>query len=300
MSVTPFEAFVAPARPFSQLWRLLLGIITIVSVFILSIMVLMGVVWAMVGGPDAILWFDRMQGAVTPTSTLLLLSSFLGLSIGAFVATRLWHKRAIATLFGPRVVVIRDFVVAALTVSAVYSVALAFWWQSNDALPNLDLNLWLSFLPLALLGLLVQTGAEEVVFRGYMQQQLAARFASPLVWMLVPTILFAAVHFDPASAGDNAWIVVIAAGLFGLAAADLTARTGSLGAAWGFHFANNLLAITVLATDGTITGLSLYLTPYTADSAPTSLFVIDLVVTAAAWLACRFVLSKRKANLPAS
>jgi uncharacterized protein len=47
-----------------------------------------------------------------------------------------------------------------------------------------------------------------------------------------------------------------AAATFGLIAADLTARTGSIGAAWGFHFANNTMAITILATDGTITGLS--------------------------------------------
>ena len=50
----------------------------------------------------------------------------------------------------------------------------------------------------------------------------------------------------------------------GLFAADLTAKTGSIGAAWGIHFANNFNGIALIATDGTITGLALYLTPYSA------------------------------------
>jgi DNA-directed RNA polymerase subunit RPC12/RpoP len=40
-------------------------------------------------------------------------------------------------------------------------------------------------------GVLIQTGAEEVLFRGYLQQQLAARFASPIAWMVLPSAIFA-------------------------------------------------------------------------------------------------------------
>ncbi len=53
---------------------------------------------------------------------------------------------------------------------------------------------------------LIQTGAEELVFRGYLQQQLAARFASPLIWMVLPALIFGAVHYDPATAGPNVWL----------------------------------------------------------------------------------------------
>ena len=37
---------------------------------------------------------------------------------------------------------------------------------------------------------------------------------------------------------------------------------GSLGAAWGFHLANNTLAVLFIAPSGTVTGLALWRTGY--------------------------------------
>jgi membrane protease YdiL (CAAX protease family) len=112
-------------------------------------------------------------------------------------------------------------------------------------LPNIELSLWLSFLPLALVGVLIQTGAEEVLFRGYMQQQLAARFSSPMMWMVLPSAIFAALHYQPEIMGDNTWLMMAAVFVFAVLAADLTAVTGNIGAAWAMHFVNNALAILV-------------------------------------------------------
>jgi membrane protease YdiL (CAAX protease family) len=119
----------------------------------------------------------------------------------------------------------------------------------------------MSFLPLALVGVLIQTGAEEVLFRGYMQQQLAARFSSPLMWMVLPSAIFAALHYQPEIMGDNTWLMMAAVFVFALLAADLTAVTGTIGAAWAMHFVNNALAILVVATDGPLSGLALYIAP---------------------------------------
>jgi hypothetical protein len=94
-------------------------------------------------------------------------------------------------------------------------------------LPNTELSLWMSFLPLALVGVLIQTGAEEVLFRGYLQQQLAARFSSPILWMVLPSAIFAALHYQPEVMGDNTWLMMGAVFVFALLAADLTAVTGN-------------------------------------------------------------------------
>jgi len=168
------------------------------------------------------------------------------------------------------------------------------WSLNFDAAMNLDLSLWLSFLPLAVCGLLIQTGAEELAFRGYLQQQLAARFRTPIAWLILPSVVFGLVHLDPSRFGANAWLMVVAATMFGLVAADLTARTGSIGAAWGFHFANNCIAVLFLATEDTITGLSLYLTPYSASDSdlPVSLMLADVALLVVAWLACRRLLRR--------
>ena len=292
--MTPaFDRFVEPARRRPQIWRFALGLGLALAIYVLWTVGVIAGAWFLFGaGEDPLPWTQSLADADTPQGTLILLSTFVGMALGPMAAARLLHGRRAGTLFGPRVRTLRDFVVAAGVVFAVLGIALGLWTVEYDAVANLPLSAWALLLPLTLLGLLVQTGAEEVLFRGYMQSQLAARFRSPLVWLLVPSLLFGIVHFDAVTAGDNVWIVVGSASVFGLIAADLTARTGSIGAAWGFHFANNVMAIAILSTGGTITGLARWVTPYTLAeydaSAPAMLLDVAMLVVAW-WLVRRAV-----------
>ena len=292
--MTPaFDRFVAPARKRPQLWRLVAGIVLAIAIYVLWTVVVIVGAWFLFGrDTDPLIWAQALVEADSPEGTLVLLATFLGMALGPMAAARLLHGRRAGTLFGPRVRTLRDFVFAAGIVFAVLGSALVLWAVEYDAVVNLPLSTWVMVLPLTLLGLLVQTGAEEVLFRGYMQSQLAARFRSPLVWLVVPSLLFGIVHFDAVTAGDNVWMVVGSASVFGLIAADLTARTGSIGAAWGFHFANNVMAIAIISTDGTITGLARWVTPYTLAeydaSAPAILLDVAMLVVAW-WLVRRAV-----------
>lgn len=245
-------------------------------------------------GEDLRDWAGRAAMADTPLGTLLLLVSFLGMGLGVALAARWLHRREVGTLFGPRVRVLRDFVTAFAVVFVLMLLSLALWSLANDAVPNLAPGTWAVLLPLTLLGLLIQTGAEEAVFRGYLQQQLAARFRSPLAWALVPSLLFGIVHFNPELPPAGTWTIIGAAAVFGLAAADLTARTGSIGAAWGFHFANNLMAVAILSTDGTINGLSLFRTPYSVEESLTfdALILLDLGFLVLAWWLVRRMVAR--------
>jgi uncharacterized protein len=291
IAMTPaFDRFVTPARRKPQLWRFGLGMVLVVTIYALwTVGVLVVAYFALARGQDPMLWMDALVAAETPGGTLVLLLTFVGMALGPMAAARWLHGRSAGSLFGPAVRTLRDFVVAAAIVLVVLGLSLGLWSLEYDAVPNLPLATWAMLLPLTLIGLLVQTGAEEILFRGYMQGQLAARFRSPIVWLVLPSLLFGLVHYDPASAGSSAWLVVGAAATFGLIAADLTARTGSIGAAWGFHFANNTLAVGVLATDGTITGLSRWLTPYTLKDLdlPVAVIVGDLAVIVLAWILVR-------------
>lgn len=256
---------------------------------------MLAVAWLFAGRPElASDWADQALQPSEPSGTLLLLLSFSGLMLGAMLAARLMHKRMGRTLFGPKTRVLRDFVRAFSAVGILMIVSLVLWSVSYDALPNLDFRVWLTLLPFTVLGLLIQTGAEEAVFRGYLQQQLAARFRETWVWLFIPSFLFGIVHYNPATSPEATWLVIIAASLFGLAAADLTARTGSLGAAWGFHFANNFFAVALLSTEGTITGLSLYRTPYSIDQTAQFdvLLFLDLGFLVLAWWLVRRVVER--------
>ena len=285
-----FDRFVAPARRRPQLWRLVLGVVLAFAIYVAwTTAVIVTAYFALDPAGDPLAWVATLVEAGTVEGTLVLLATFGGMALGPMAAARILHGRRAGSLFGRRVRVLRDFVTAAAIVFGVLGISLLIWTLQYDAVPNLPLGTWLAVLPLTLVGLLLQTGAEEILFRGYLQSQLAARFRSPVVWLVLPSLVFGLVHLDPETGGDNTWLIVGAAGIFGRIAADLTARTGSIGAAWGFHFANNTIAIALISTDETITGLSLYVTPYALSQLDGSFFLIasDILIMLLAWLLVR-------------
>ena len=141
--------------------------------------------------------------------------------------------------------------------------------------------------PIVLPAILVQTAAEELAFRGYLMQGLAARFRSRWVWWLLPAALFGALHWNPGEFGPNAWLVALSTGLIGLVLADVTVRTGNLSAAIGLHFANNVASLLVVSLPSPLAGLSLYLARIDpSDAAAVRLLLLaDLATTLAAYAA---------------
>jgi uncharacterized protein len=129
---------------------------------------------------------------------------------------------------------------------------------------QLPVAAWALWLPAALPALFVQATAEEVVFRGYLQGMLAARFARRFVWWVLPAAAFGVLHWNP-QMGENAWLMVAAATLMGLVLGDVTARSGGLSLSIGLHFANNVFAMLVMATPSQLSGLALYLSPLDPD-----------------------------------
>ncbi len=296
MTFSPvYETYIAPARARPQVWRLLLGLLLIALVYVLWLVLVGGGV-VMVGGLDRVeqRLADIGQGS-DPMTLAVLLFTFAGMGFGAMLAARLLHGRPMGSLFGRAPVVLRDF---ALGFGILGGLAVVTGLPSLlfvDLEPGLAFEVWIRFLPVMLVGLLIQTGAEELVFRGYLQQQLAARFRSPLVWMVLPSVLFGLAHYAPAEMGANAWYVVLATGVFGLVAADLTARTGSLGLAWGLHFANNIFAILFITAGGALDGMALGRLPYGPDDIEVMrpLILADMALIGIAWGLCRLALRAR-------
>jgi len=295
--MTPrYAAYLAAVRPTSQLWRLVLGLVLIVGVYVLWMVILGGAMWLASGLDGLEAGLIAANDAADPWSLLFLLTTFLGGWFGVALALRLLHRRRLGSLFGRAPVVLRDFT---LGVVLMVLIGGGLTLAALPVLPPLELatapGVWAAFLPLALLGILIQTGAEEAVFRGYIQGQLAARFGWAPIWMGVPTVLFGLAHFAPESMGGNTWIIVASTGLFGLYASDLTARTGALGLAWGLHFANNVLAILVLSVTETLDGLALLRLSVGADGDPVlrPMLLGDMVLMTVVWLSCRLWLRRR-------
>ena len=292
MDWSRFEILVAPARRSPALWRLVCAVFLILTIQLLWVAAFLGALWLVTLRSDFVAYrISRLFPADTPSDVLLLLLTFLGMAFGAILSARWLHGRDLPSLIGPASRTLRDFASAAVIAGSVLGLSLFAWTFSYEAMPNISFGMWAAWLPMALAALLIQTGTEELVFRGYFQSQLAARFRSPLVWLLGPAILLGLIHYDPTAYGGNAWLAVVAATLFGVLAADLTAHTGSIGAAWGFHFANNCISVLLISSDGAISGLALYLTPYGADELPPSVWlgISDLFLVLLCWILIRRV-----------
>jgi hypothetical protein len=94
---------------------------------------------------------------------VVLLFSFTALGIGPFLAARWLHKRPIASLFGPRAGGWRAFQIAATVVFVAWTGFFILMYPFEIPETGVPPAIWAAWLPLALPGLLIQTGAEEVL-----------------------------------------------------------------------------------------------------------------------------------------
>lgn len=292
----PLQAYADPARGRSEPWRTGLGLVLIgagymggiVALFALLVMVLE----PFLGTWAANRFVDAFAAGRSAPGLVLLFYSFALLVLPVVLVTRVLHGRTVASLIGPRQRALRDASRVTLPLLALAVLMMPLAVLSEDAGRRLTLAQWLIWLPLALPGMMIQVGAEELLFRGYLQQQLAARFRSPLAWMVLPSLLFAWLHFAPGAFGPTALLVAAWAGIFGLLAADLTARTGTLGAAFGLHLATNFGSIFLVGLWGQLDGLALWnlVIDVTDPAKVLPLLAIDLLALIVSWLIARLVL----------
>lgn len=287
------ELFLRPARARSELWRLIAGLA-------LGAVIFTGLQWAVVAGLIALLPPEELMEVqtelalgYTPRGAILMLGSFGMLLITVAAVAQQLHRRSPMTLLGPWPLVRRQF---PRVLGALVALNLVIWILPPSELigpvsANLPLGEWLSYLPLALPALLIQVSAEEVLFRGYFQQQLAVRFRHPVIWMGLPSLLFGLLHYRP-EMPETTWLLVGWAVLFGALAADLTARSGSLGPAIALHLVTNAAAILFVSSDTMLSGLALYRMEVPLDDAAQlwPFLLIDLGVMLTSWLAARLVL----------
>lgn len=289
------DALIAPARGSAQVWRLVMGLIIASGVYLICNQTLFQTLFTW-QGRDAQAFAQTLNGGTTPVAMYLLLFSFGFMTLGVAVALRVVHKRGFGSTLGDWSLCFAQMR-AVLTVLIVINLViwvLPPWDMGAPLVANLSLGTWLILLPVSLLSVFVQVSAEEVLFRGYIQQQLAARFRSPLLWMVLPAFLFGFGHYLPQEAGPNAQAIAIWAMVFGLLMADLTARAGTLGPAIAVHFVNNVTAILIVSLPDNLSGLALYLSPFSlADTEAVQAWLpVDFGFMIVSWLAARLAIRR--------
>jgi membrane protease YdiL (CAAX protease family) len=291
----PHEMLVAPARAQSAWWRFAAGLMLAFVVYVVINQAFFAAVYTLTRDSAGNFYDDLMVGA-TPFSMQVLLFSFAFMTMGIGITVRLLHNRSLLSVLGPLPLLWTDFrrVSVMMVVLLLVLAVLPPWDMGGDYVRNTPLGLWLVLLPVSLLAVLVQVSAEEIVFRGYIQQQLAARFKSPLVWMILPAALFALGHYLPAEAGENALTIAIWAGVFGVLMADLTARSGSLGPAIAVHLWNNVSAILIVGLPDNLGGLALFHAPFSMDDTATmkAWLPVDFALMFVSWIAARLAIRR--------
>lgn len=291
----PHDSLAAPAHAYPEGWRLALGMVVI----LVAGYGIMSTYWAFIqtlAGAQAPAILNDAENGSSPLGLILLLFGFGSLGVGLMLSVQQVHKRAFLGLFGPLDLAWSQFKKVLLPVAGVTFLIAILPDASQDRTlqSNLPFGYWLALLPLSLAALVVQVTTEELLFRGYLQQHLSAFTKDPRIWIGLPAVLFALGHYTPAEAGANAVPLAIWAGLFGLAMADLTARSGTLGPAIAVHLVNNVAAVLFVSYKGDLSGLALFTLPTGVDAVEPvrAALPVDLLMLLVTWLAARVTLRR--------
>jgi membrane protease YdiL (CAAX protease family) len=146
-----------------------------------------------------------------------------------------------------------------------------------------DWVLWSELLIIGGVGVFVQAGSEELLFRGYFTQ-FGRRFTSnPVVFVTIPAILFAVPHLSNLGAYSGSALIKLAPYLAsGLLYGWAAYRSGSLWLGLGLHLSNNLTNIVLVGPRGdvleTVAPIQFELTDLTVGAVLTIIGVVLQVV----------------------
>jgi uncharacterized protein len=282
-----FRAYVSLADNGFNTWpRIAATLVLVVVVTILATAGLIAALVALTGG-----WFgidDLADSLATPFGGAVTLLAGAALWLGLAAGLRLLHRRPLASIIGHDGWEGRRDLFAGVIVGIAVPLAAGLLTIPIGPVPErsgVAAGTWLLLLlPIAAL-ILVQSAAEEAFFRGYLPQVLAAKRAGPLVWFVVPTLLFATLHwYDSVPLWKNLAVIVSIA-VFAVGMMILVIRTGRIAAACGVHWGNNIVALQFVTLDEGFAGLALYQLPPLSDPAWTAItlgaqVVITVPVTA--------------------
>lgn len=294
-----FARFVAPAWQSPQISRVIVVLLGIEAIF-----------WIVSGLFDPLFHSSTGDGpfpADTAAGTFISFGSFTLILLLFHLLSCAVHGRGIESMIGPFAPAWADFKKSLLFVGLVGVVitfappfieidALVFVRQFPD---------WAFWIIPAIVVIAIQSGTEEIIYRGYLQQQMAVYLPYKFAWMGIPSVIFGVAHYWNGYGPSEGVFFVIWATCLGFACADLTIRTGNIGAAIGLHTANNLYASLFVGINGWPgSGFALFMYPYVDPRAfdygvhmlldPWTIFemVTALMVLVAMWLAARIAIRR--------
>lgn len=272
-----FDAYLALARARPGLWRIAATLLILV---IFEFLVLSAISFAVYAAGDRDLDLLRDPGG----QLIVTLAALASAPIALAFALNVVHGRSFSSLLGAsRRLEARELLIGAGASIALSVVGLAL----TTSLGLLTASVIEDYRPpwalLIAVLLLVpwQAAGEELVFRGYLLQEIGVRLPFAVAWAGAPSLLFALLHFGGGDTELEAVAYMASTFLFGLFAAALVWRTAGLSAAIGFHVTNNWVALCLFEPPQGVDGLGPLALRYTDGGVLPALALDALTLTLA-------------------
>ncbi len=142
----------------------------------------------------------------------------------------------------------------------VTTILLSYFFRLDDLTVNFDtIGFTISLLMMAAL-MPIQTGFEELFFRGYLVQGLSQVFKNGIVPVIFTSLLFGAAHLSNPEVKEYGWLLMMSYyTLFALFMGCITLLDEGLELAFGIHLANNLVSsIMVNSSDSVLKTYSIF------------------------------------------
>ena len=254
-----------------KLWRWILGTFLILVSWLILGAILSAAIAALFG-------LDLLALAGTDKESLAIvrgyepwqaasavLVSFLPLLLAPIILHRFLLKRPLRELFTRST---RNFSQEVLMGAVVMSLLLLVLGLPDFILNNstytwsFDATRFLPYLLVALTLIPIQTTAEEVFYRGWIQLRLENGKRSIWIISVAGGALFALPHLGNPEVSGNLLLPIIGYGSTGFMLTWVTMRDKSMGLAVGAHAANNILAgLIVSSADSALPAASIWVTP---------------------------------------
>ncbi len=260
------------------------GVVTAIGVVmsIFGLWKLMGVM----NDPEANATILKAMG-VSPIAYMLFLLVFPFSLIALYLGQKFLHKRSLLSLHtaakkirwsrGMQAFFVTWIVLGSLT-------AVGHFSGLSPISTNFDAGRFLIYAIVSLIFIPMQSGTEEIVFRGYLNQGFTHILKNKWVAFIITSALFASMHLSNPEAlkGAKDGILLLTMSsyfFFGFIACLMVWMDDGLESAIGFHAANNTFAAIFVNYEGSVLPTpSLFMaTPNTVIDVPTTLLAMTLI-----------------------
>ena len=197
---------------------------------------------------------ELMQLYDSNITLVLIMLSFVFALIGIFVTVKRLHKQTVKVIVTARnkidwsrfafaFVLFGAFVVIS-TCTSYYSDPESYEWNFK-LVPFVILVIFSLFL------IPIQTGVEELVFRGYLMQGFAKLANNRLFALLMTSLIFGGLHIANPEVQELGYITMVYYIATGLFLGIITLMDDGIELAMGFHAANNLFTALLVTADWT-------------------------------------------------